>query len=57
MAVITCPHCGTDVDLGDGRARSGHSQASGEARKWVWERDGEVVHTCTESEESEGSPP
>jgi hypothetical protein len=50
MVVITCPHCGIDVHLGDSGVRSGHSQSSGHGRRWQWEQDGEIVHTCTEPE-------
>jgi hypothetical protein len=54
MAVISCPRCGIDVDLGDGWARGGHSETSGDLRKWLWERDGVVVHMCSDYSERAG---
>ena len=52
MAVITCAHGGTRVEVTDeSAAYNGHAQASGRPREWVIIDRGREVHRCIEMED------
>jgi hypothetical protein len=50
MAVIECPHCGTQVHVDEPTTvRVGHSASSGKPREWVMQERGEPVHRCPDA--------
>jgi hypothetical protein len=51
MAVITCPHCGTSIEVSDPSAVSdGHAQSGGQRLEWRIAEDGTDIHRCTASD-------
>ena len=47
MAVITCAHCGVEVEVADlASIRTGHEVASRKPRQWVITVGGAAVHRC-----------